>query len=64
MVRINGTPENVAGMTLLAYLTEHGYALQRIAVEYNGDILPPNAYGETFLQKGDQVEIVSFVGGG
>ena len=37
---------------------------QRIAVERNGEIVPRRTYGETVLQDGDVLEIVSFVGGG
>lgn len=65
MLRINGQESNAAaGMTLAAYLERHGCRLDRVAVERNGVIVPKRLYGETVLQDGDTVEIVSFVGGG
>lgn len=64
MVKINGQPLDIAGMTLKVYLASTDYDPKRIAVERNGDIVPKAAYGETILMDDDQVEIVSFVGGG
>ena len=64
MVQINGRSEPVAGQTLTAYLLSHSYDPQRLAVEINEAIVPKRLYGETVLQDGDRVEIVSFVGGG
>ena len=46
------------------YLATTNYDPKRIAVERNGDIVPKSQYGETVLQDGDSVEVVSFVGGG
>ena len=64
MVKINGEVLNVAGKTLAEYLATTNHDPKRIAVERNGDIVPKAQYGETVLQDGDSVEIVSFVGGG
>ena len=64
MVKINGTLYDIAGKTLAEYLTSAGYDPKRIAVERNGEIVPKPKYGETILQDGDSVEVVSFVGGG
>ena len=64
MVTINGEEKNCAGMTVMQYLDTTAYDPKRIAVEKNGDIVPKAAYGETALQDGDVVEVVSFVGGG
>ncbi len=64
MVKINGEELNAMGKTVSEYLTTSGYDIKRVAVELNGDILPKSQYASTFLQDGDSVEIVSFVGGG
>lgn len=64
MVKINGVELNIAGKTLAEYLVTTNYTLKRIAVERNGEIVPKAKYGETVLQEGDSIEIVSFVGGG
>ncbi|MCD8004943.1 MAG: sulfur carrier protein ThiS [Oscillospiraceae bacterium] len=64
MVTVNGAARNAAGTVLLDYLTGAGYSLGRIAVARNGEIVPRARYGQTVLEDGDTVEIVSFVGGG
>ena len=65
MVKINGTPAALAeGATVEAYLLQNGYRTDRVAVERNGDIVPKAGYRTTVLLDGDEVEIVSFVGGG
>ncbi len=64
MLKINGEEKNTVGKTVAEYLTESGYDIKRVAVEINGDILPKTQYENTFLQDGDNVEVVSFVGGG
>lgn len=64
-MRINGTEQTLTdGTTLLDYLTRQGYQLERIAVEYNGAILSRAQYASIVLRPEDNVEIVSFVGGG
>lgn len=64
MVKINAEELNVAGKTLTEYLATTEYNLKRIAVEINGNIVPKAQYDKTILQDGDNVEVVSFVGGG
>lgn len=64
MVQINGAAADAAGKTLAQYLAQAGCDARRIAVERNGEIVPRAQYSETVLQDGDQIEIVTFVGGG
>ena len=64
MVKVNGEPKDIEGKTLAEYLATTNYDVKRIAVERNGDIVPKAQYGETVLQDGDSLEVVSFVGGG
>lgn len=64
MVKINGTETPCDGMTVAAYLATTDFNPKRIAVERNGDIVPKASYDSTILRDGDQVEVVSFVGGG
>ena len=64
MVKINGKELDVAGKTVAEYLAETNYDVSRVAVERNGEIVPKAHYGETVLEDGDSVEVVSFVGGG
>ena len=64
MVKVNGTPVDIAGKTVAEYLASTDYDPKRIAVERNGDIVFKSQYDVTVLEDGDNVEIVSFVGGG
>ena len=64
MVRINGENLDVGGKSVAEYLDSAGYDLMRVAIELNGDIVPKVLYAYTIFKDGDNVEVVSFVGGG
>ncbi|MBQ9852847.1 MAG: sulfur carrier protein ThiS [Ruminiclostridium sp.] len=64
MVKVNGTERDIAGKTILEFLAATEYDPKRIAVERNQDIVFKSQYGDTVLEDGDTLEIVSFVGGG
>jgi len=64
-VTINGEDRTVeAPLTLIALLEQLGLKLDRVAVEYNKNIVPRPQWAETALAEGDRLEIVQFVGGG
>ncbi|QNM05948.1 sulfur carrier protein ThiS [Qiania dongpingensis] len=65
MIKINGELlDQAEGKSLSAYLSECGYKREMVAVERNGKIVPKSEYDDTVLWDNDEVEIVSFVGGG
>ena len=64
MVKVNGVEMDIAGKTITEYLAATNYDPKRIVVERNGDIAVKSQYGETVLEDGDCLEVVSFVGGG
>ena len=64
MVKINGSLQEAAGMTVSEYLKSADFDTRRIVVEINQNIIPKAEYGQTVIQDGDIVEIISFVGGG
>jgi len=62
---LNGEPREIAGpMTLAALLQSLGIDARRVAVEHNLKVLKRAALTEVEVREGDQVEVVSFVGGG
>ena len=64
MVKVNGVELDIADKTLSEYLATTNYDPKRIAVERNGDIVFKSQYNTTVLEDGDNLEVVSFVGGG
>jgi thiamine biosynthesis protein ThiS len=64
-VMINGKQEDVQPDLTVAQLVA-GYQFQptHVAVEINEDLVPRKAYDDTRIAEGDQIEIVTFVGGG
>ena len=64
MVKLNGEEKDVAGKTLAEYFETTKYDMKRVATEINGEIVAKELYSVTVLNDGDNVEIVSFVGGG
>ncbi|MFT7620184.1 MAG: sulfur carrier protein [Planctomycetota bacterium] len=63
--QVNGkTHEGQAGMTVVDLLNELEVEHQRLAVELNEDVIAKTVYATTVIQSGDEIEVVSFVGGG
>lgn len=65
MIKLNGKEvDNENGMYLDKLLIREGYLLERVAVEFNGNIIPKSQYNQITIKHGDSLEVVSFVGGG
>lgn len=63
-VKVNGQDRDVpAGTSVLQLIEQHNLAPQKVAVELNRRLIRSEKY-ETVLNDGDEVEIVTFVGGG
>ncbi len=64
-VRVNGRHLNVAPDTSVAQLlVEIGIRSALVAVEVNLDLVPKQSHATRLLQAGDEVEVVTVVGGG
>lgn len=64
-VHVNGEPrELAAGATVAALLEAMQIQAQQVAVEVNTKVVRRANHAQVQLQPGDQVEIVTFVGGG
>jgi sulfur carrier protein len=65
LVKINGDSREVPdGLTVAALLNFLEMRNDRVAIEYNLNILPRAMWNETKVQPNDNLEIVHFVGGG
>ena len=56
--------ETTTGITILDLLKQVGITTRHIAVEVNLNIVPFADHGDTILHDGDQLEVVTLVGGG
>jgi len=64
-VTINGQNEELEdAISVTALLARRKIEPIRVAVEINEDVVPRKDFDETVIQDGDQIEIVTFVGGG
>ncbi|HOX39391.1 MAG TPA: sulfur carrier protein ThiS [Candidatus Brocadiia bacterium] len=64
-VTVNGDARDVAeGLTIRALLDLLDMPREGVAVERNREIVPKAEHSATVLKSGDELEIVTFVGGG
>ena len=64
-LQVNGEPQSCPPETRLpAFLESLGMNPRLVAVEYNGEILHRQYWETTQMNPGDQLEIVTIVGGG
>lgn len=65
MITVNGKQrDNLAGRSIRALLGELSLETTRVVVECNGHIVARDAYDTTPLVDQDEIEVISFVGGG
>ncbi len=64
IIKVNGQDRDVPeGTTVTQLIEQHNLTPQKVAVELNRRLIRTEKY-ETMLKSGDEVEIVTFVGGG
>jgi sulfur carrier protein len=61
---VNGESRMLSENTSVAQLLEQLSASRYVAVEVNGEVVPRRQHAATLLRAGDQVELVTLVGGG
>ena len=64
-LNVNGDLQEILpGATVAQLLQQMGVTAPHVAVEVNLEIVPREAHEQHILQDGDQVEVVTLVGGG
>ena len=64
-ILVNGEHKRVAaGLTIADLARELGLVPEKVAVERNLEIVPRSTIADVYLEDGDELEIVHFVGGG
>lgn len=65
MIKVNGEPKKFTeNISLYDFLNENNYDATRVAVIINEDIVSRNLYKEKIIKDNDEIEVVTFVGGG
>ena len=63
-ITVNGKHESVSTDTIATYIHDHGINPKALVVEHNGQVIGSDHWDQTLLREGDQLELLSFVGGG
>ena len=64
-IQLNGKKVVVkSNFTLFDLLKKYNLINKKVAVEYNGTIIPKVKYKKKNLKNNDKIEIVHFIGGG
>ena len=64
MAEVNGKYEEINDVNLLDYLIKNKYRVDRVVVDFNGNIVKKADFEKINIQNTDKIEIVCFVGGG
>ncbi len=64
-IQLNGKKITVKpNLSLISLLRKFNLVNKKIAIEFNGKIVPRTSYKKKYLKDKDKLEIVHFIGGG
>ena len=64
-IQLNGKKISIkSNFSILDLLKKYKLSKKKIAIEYNGKIIPKVNYKKKYLKNDDKLEIVHFIGGG
>ncbi|MDX9786375.1 MAG: sulfur carrier protein ThiS [Desulfobacterales bacterium] len=63
-VTVNGSPEDITPCSLLAFIQLKGLSGKGLVVEHNYRIIKKDDWDTVWLEENDNLEVLSFVGGG
>ena len=64
-LQINGKKISIkSNISIFDLLVKYKLTNKKVAVEYNGKIIPKTNYKKKKLKNNDKIEIVHFIGGG
>ncbi len=64
-IQLNGKKISIkSDLSLLGLLQKYKLSNKKIAIEYNGVIIPKAKYKKKKIRNKDKIEIVHFIGGG
>tara|TARA_Y100001958_G_C21182687_1_gene512276 strand:+ start:67 stop:270 length:204 start_codon:yes stop_codon:yes gene_type:complete len=64
-IQLNGKKVVIkTNYSILDLLKKYKLTNKKVAIEYNGAIIPRSNYKKKYLKNNDKIEIVHFIGGG
>lgn len=63
-ITVNGNPEEILPCSILAFVQSKGLSGDGVVVEHNYRIVKKDEWDTTQLKENDNLEVLSFVGGG
>ena len=64
-IQLNGKKVVIkSNFSILDLLKKYKLTNKKVAIEYNGAIIPRSNYKKKYLKNKDKIEIVHFIGGG
>ena len=64
-IQLNGKKVAIKkNYSIFDLLKKHNLKDKRVAIEYNGAIIPKTSFKKKILKNNDKLEIVHFIGGG
>ena len=64
-IQLNGKKISIkSNFSIFDLIERYKLINKKIAVEYNGEIIPKTYYKKKILKNNDKIEIVHFIGGG
>ncbi|MCP4022318.1 MAG: sulfur carrier protein ThiS [Desulfobacteraceae bacterium] len=63
-ISLNGKAVQTQSETLLALIAQKGLDHNSLVVEYNFEVIKQDLWADTRIKEGDNIELLSFVGGG
>lgn len=64
-ITLNGEEREInENINIAALLESNGIEPDKTVVEYNGEIVPKEQFGEKIIEAGAVIEVLRFVGGG
>lgn len=63
-ITVNSKPEEIESCTIKDYITMKDLNPGSLVVEYNMNIVKKDEWGNVTLKENDNLELLSFVGGG
>ena len=63
-IRVNGKVETIDPCSIAEFVMTKGLPVESLVVEYNREIVKQAQWTQVSLKEDDQLELLSFVGGG